>query len=270
MPHLRTKRGLDWYYTLDGTGEVLVLIHGWAGDSQLWIQQREYFIKDYRVITIDLPGHGDSSWKKLSLKEIVVDLNEILKKLRVWKINVIGSSLGGLVALKLFGFDPDRVTRVILVGALPKFCQSAGYPFGLKRERIRMLGKQVKTDYPEIVNIFFRSLFTMQERQSPRFKWLNQFRKREQIPQQEALQGFLEILEKEDAREDFQKVIKMQKPFQILNGTDDYICSQEAIQFLKTQYPQIKVDFFQHCGHFPFLTKPLEFNQAVEHFLRKQ
>ncbi len=267
MPHLRTQKGISWNYELDGQGEVIVFLHGWGGNLRLWSGQVGYFSGNYKVMRMDLPGHGQTSWKKMSLSMMARDLEEGAEILGFQQINVVGSSLGGLIAIQWFDLFPKRFKRMALVGALPKFLHSADYPYGLELEQLKKLDGQLETDYPAIVNIFFRSLFTRQERQTSRFKYFARFEKNEAVPRKEALREFLNVLEKEDLRKTFDKFNQHSIPLQILSGAEDPICSKEAVSYLQRELPPARVKFFKDCGHFPFLTKPLEFNEALGYFL---
>src|SRR6185295_15405291 len=102
MPNLTTASGIDWHFEADGIGDDLLFIHGWGVDRRIWRQQLKYFAKFYRVIAVDLPGHGKSEWKKITLEVMARDLHEVLAHLQVKQISVVGSSLGGLLALKLY------------------------------------------------------------------------------------------------------------------------------------------------------------------------
>jgi pimeloyl-[acyl-carrier protein] methyl ester esterase len=267
MPHLETNR-LKWHYEMEGPDGAppLLFIHGWGVDSRIWRQQVKHFVQYYRVVVIDLPGHGKSSWKKISLAEIADDIIVLLDKLGIKETSVVGSSLGGLVALKIFSGHPKKIKCLTLVGSHFKFAKSDDYPYGLDVERIRKLGGQLQTDYPAIVNIFFRSLFTKAERSTRRFKWIQTFRSSISMPEKEALMGLLEILEKEDLRPGLSKI---NVPIQFINGTEDYIFPKETFLHLKERAPQAKFDWLEECGHFPFLSKPYEFNEILERFLIK-
>lgn len=266
MPHIKIHSGIDWHYDIEGRGEHILFIHGWGVDKRIWRQQSKFFSQYYRVLTIDLPGHGKSGWKKISLDVMVKDLKTILQILQFSNVSVVGSSLGGLVALKLYDIYPEGVKRLIFVGSMPKFSKSADYPHGLDVEKMRKLDHQLESDYPSIVNIFFRSLFTREERKTRRFKWLQKFRKFERMPMKQALVEYLDILEQEDLREVLKKV---HVPVQFINGREDEICTKDTVAFLKTVRPESRFDFFEQCGHFPFLSKPYEFNQVVEEFLKQ-
>ncbi len=266
MPYLKAHSGIRWHYDVEGEGEHLLFIHGWGVDKRIWRQQSKFFSRYYRVMTVDLPGHGKSSWEKATLEHIVRDLKSILEKTGFRDVNVVGSSLGGLVALKLYELFPDGIRRIIFVGAMPKFAKTKDYPHGLDVNRMRTLNAKCLTDYPSIVNVFFRSLFTPHERRSRRVRWIQKFRRRQPggVPVRRALVEYLDILEQEDLTE----VLKgMQIPTQFINGKEDEICTKETVAFLKKLSPQSRFDFFEKCGHFPFLSQPREFNRVMEEFL---
>ena len=256
---------MEWHYDLEGQGDALIFLHGWGVDKRIWRQQSKYFSSFYKVLTIDLPGHGKSQWLKLSLGALAEDLKAVLDYLKVKEASIVASSLGGILALKLYDIAPDRVKKFTFVGSLPKFSRSADFPHGLDIRRIRKLGLQIETAYPSVVNIFFRSLFTKEERQSRRFKWLLKFHRTDEVPLKPALTEYLDIIEHEDLRSILKKV---HVPIQFINGTEDEICNVEAVKHMKELVPQARFDFFPKCGHFPFLSKPYEFNAILEEFLK--
>jgi pimeloyl-[acyl-carrier protein] methyl ester esterase len=266
MPHLKAGSGITWHFDVDGKGDDLLFIHGWGVDRRIWRQQLKYFGEFYRVIAVDLPGHGKSEFRKVSLEVIARDLMEVLMHLQAQKVNVVGSSLGGMVAMKLYELFPQIIKRLVFVGALPKFAKSADFPHGLDVAKMKKLGGQLDSDYPSIVNIFFRSLFTKQERQTRRFRWLQKFRQFDEVPLKQALAEYLDILEHEDLRD---VLAKIKVPVQFINGREDEICRAETVAFLHKSCPRSQVTFFDECGHFPFLSKSYEFNEVLEQFLKK-
>lgn len=267
MPYLETRR-LKWHYEIEGpeSAPSILFIHGWGVDSRIWRQQVKHFSDFYRVIAVDLPGHGKSDWKKISLAEMADDIVVGIGQLGIKEFGIVGSSLGGMVALKIFNEHPRVVKFLVLVGSHFKFAKSDDYPYGLDVERIRKLGGQLHTDYPSIVNIFFRSLFTKQERSTRRFKWIQTFRNSISMPQKEALVEMLDILEKEDLRSSLSLV---NVPLQFINGTEDYIFPKETFLHLREKAPQAEFEWLEECGHFSFLSKPYEFNEILQRFLTK-
>ncbi|MBF0522779.1 MAG: alpha/beta fold hydrolase [Candidatus Omnitrophica bacterium] len=262
---IKIKSGIEWNYCLEGEGHTLLFLHGWGVDQRIWRQQTKHFSDTYQVLSVDLPGHGESSWKKVPLKVMAEDLNGLLEYLQISNISLVGSSLGGLLGLKIYELAPQKIKRLVFVGSMPRFSKAADYPYGLDVEKIRKLDGQVQADYPDIVNVFFRSLFTKAERQTRRFRWLQRFRRTEGFPVKQALREYLEVLEHEDLRDVLKRV---SVPTQFINGREDAICDSKTVDFLKSICPQARFEFFEGCGHFPFLSKPYEFNDMLEKFLQ--
>ena len=84
------------------------------------------------------------------------------------------------------------------------------------------------------------------------------------MPEKEALLEFLKIIETEDLRDVFTRI---KQPVQFINGTEDNICRKEVFEELQRKMPNVHLHWFDHCGHFPFLTKPYEFNAVLERFI---
>ena len=264
MPTLIAPSGIEWNYDLEGEGRVLLFIHGWGVDRRIWRQQTKFFSQNYKVLAADLPGHGKSTWRKIPLKEMAGDLKFILNTHLIHEFSIIGSSVGGLLALRLYESFPAGIKKLSFVGSIPKFARSEDYPFGIDVTQIRKLGGRLKTAYPSVVSIFFRSLFTREERETRRFKWLQKFRQHDDVPLRDALVEYLGILEAEDLREVLRNI---NVPVQFINGTHDEICTLKSVEHIKSLKPEARYDYFNKCGHFPFLSKPYEFNSLLEEFL---
>ncbi|MFA5259839.1 MAG: alpha/beta fold hydrolase [Candidatus Omnitrophota bacterium] len=263
MPYLTSSRGMRWHYEDEGKGPGLLFLHGWGVDRRIWRQQFKVFSRDYRTVALDLPGHGQSEWRPSSLADMAEDIRELfLRENGGWRI--VASSLGGLVAFQLAACEPSRIRALVFVGSLPKFVQGEGAPYGLTPARIMKLKEQLRSDYPVIVRIFFRSLFTQSERNSRRYKWIQTFRRQEQSPDRDALTEFLDILATVDLRP---VLSRCRVPVHMINGTEDYICPRPVFEQMKKDYPALTADWLPDCGHFPFLTKPYEFNDKLKGFL---
>ena len=265
MPIIKTPRGLDWNYASAGDGETLFFIHGFAGGLRLWQAQRNHFQTGYSVVAVDLPGHGQSAWLPSSLNDLALDLKFIWQQLDLHQVNVVASSFGGLLALKLFRICPERFGRMSFVGALPRFTRTVDYPAGLDIDKIRRLSQQFKDDYPGMLDIFFRSLFSRRDREDPSFAAVKALRAQDKLPLEEAAQTYLNILEKEDLRD-----VCAGLPYrvQFISGTEDYICPVEVMPWLREAVPHGRFDMVEGAGHLPFLSRPIEYNQHLEDFLR--
>lgn len=108
-------KSLDW----------TVFIHGAGGSSAIWFKQIKEFKQHFNVLLIDLRGHGKSKdIKKLnqhySFDEISLDILEVLNHLKIKKAHFIGISLGTIVIRNLAKLEPERVSSMVLGGAVIK------------------------------------------------------------------------------------------------------------------------------------------------------
>lgn len=99
---------------------ALVFVHCWAGNRYFWRNQAASFSEQYRVVTLDLAGHGESgknrkNWTVLGLaKDVVAVAND----LELQKIVLIGHSMGGPVCLQAATELPGRVVGIILADTM--------------------------------------------------------------------------------------------------------------------------------------------------------
>lgn len=106
---------------VQGSGPVIVLIHGFGAAIDWWDEVAPQLASDYRVISIDLIGHGGtgappngySIWRQAALVAAVLD------QLGVDRVTVIGHSMGGEVATALAERNPARIERMILIDSPP-------------------------------------------------------------------------------------------------------------------------------------------------------
>src|ERR1700733_13684504 len=102
MPYFKTNRGINWHYEISGSGDAVVMVHGFGASGHIWQAQKEFLETDFQVMTLDLPGHGQTSWMPLTLTEMAMDIRQILGNLGTPQFSVLASSMGGLVALELY------------------------------------------------------------------------------------------------------------------------------------------------------------------------
>lgn len=109
-------------YRLDGNGKTLVFIHGLSDNMFYWEFLATNLKHDYQILRVDLRGHGES---ELGNEEITIgtyanDLNNLLEKLDISEVNLIGFSLGGAVALDFTNKYPQKVDSLVLMSSFYK------------------------------------------------------------------------------------------------------------------------------------------------------
>lgn len=109
---------IELYYKEYGKGIPFVFLHGNNGNSNYFKHQVEYFSKKYKVITVDTRGHGNSprGIKPFTMDQFTKDLNNLLVKLNISKIILLGFSDGANIAMKFILKYPEKVEKLILNG----------------------------------------------------------------------------------------------------------------------------------------------------------
>ncbi len=106
-------------YLDEGTGEVLLLLHGMGGSSQTWRSVIGPLSRTHRVLAPDLLGHGHSTKPRsdYSLGAFAVLLRDFLDELGITRVTIVGHSLGGGIAMQFIYQHPDYGQRLVLVGS---------------------------------------------------------------------------------------------------------------------------------------------------------
>jgi 2-succinyl-6-hydroxy-2,4-cyclohexadiene-1-carboxylate synthase len=123
--------GVHYNFEEAGEGSPLLLLHGFTGSEATWESNLPAFKPYFRVVTVDLPGHGASDAPAdpqcYSIEQTAAAIAAILDSLKIAKAAVLGYSMGGRVALYFAVHYPERVERLILESASP------GLPTGQER-----------------------------------------------------------------------------------------------------------------------------------------
>ncbi|NCU17788.1 2-succinyl-6-hydroxy-2,4-cyclohexadiene-1-carboxylate synthase [Pallidibacillus pasinlerensis] len=115
--------GINYSYFVAGKGEPLLLFHGFTGTKNTWKPFINYWSDYFRVIAIDLPGHGDTespeSINRYKIESVVEDIHTFLEKLKIDKAHLLGYSMGGRFALSFAILHPVKVHSLILESSSP-------------------------------------------------------------------------------------------------------------------------------------------------------
>jgi len=107
------------YYEVYGEGELLLLLHGNGGSIENFIYQIPELSKHFKVIAVDSRAQGRSSDSDIEITYALMasDMSELIDKLNLGKVNVVGWSDGGNVGLELAFAHPEKVLKVVAFGA---------------------------------------------------------------------------------------------------------------------------------------------------------
>ena len=240
---------INYYYFLPkkNLNKTLVFLHGWGVNSQLWFKiLPELIKKNYFMYFLDLPGFGqsqspDTIYDVNDYKKIVY---EFIKKFGLEKINLIGHSFGGRVAIKIAAENPNFLEKIILVNA-------AGIIYNSRTKRIAAI-------IAKIIKPVFKPSFMQPLRK--KFYFLIGSEYLENIK----LSKIFTKIVMEDLTLLFSKI---KKQVLIIWGRNDKITSLNDGQLINKLIPKSKLIVFEKAGHFSFLDAPEEFSKELIKFI---
>ena len=148
--------GVTIHYDVRGEGEpALVFVHCWCCDRSYWKAQVDTFAEQYKVVTVDLAGHGQSGMDRdeWTIAAFAEDVTAVVGELQLDKVILIGHSMGGPVILQAARLMPKRVIGLIGVDTFQNFEQE------YTREQSEALLAPFREDFVETVSTFVRSMF---------------------------------------------------------------------------------------------------------------
>lgn len=263
MPYVEAEPGVRLYYEDVGQGRPILMIAGWTMNHEVWDLQVTALSPRYRVVGLDLRGHGDSDKPAggYSYARHAEDVSTVMERLELRDVTVLGWSMGGAVTMKTTAMYPERVAQIVLVGAAaPKFISADDFPHGVPLNEISPLLEREKTERPEFRKWVadaagYRRLGDMT------MHWIWHISMK--TPTWPAVQCFQSLID-EDLRPD---VGKIRVPALILHGRYDAFCPLSAARWMADHLPHARLVEFEASGHTPFLEEPARFNEALLDFL---
>ena len=147
-------------YTDSGEGNAIVLLHGFLENKKMWAEYVKLFSEKYRVITIDLLGHGESDCLGYvhEMEDNANVVYEVLQSLKIEKVTILGHSMGGYVALAFAELFPENIKKLVLLNSTSKEDSAEK-----KLNRTRAI-KAVKQNYFNFVSLAIANLFSENNR----------------------------------------------------------------------------------------------------------
>jgi non-heme chloroperoxidase len=174
---------IEIYYEDHGTGQPVVLIHGYPLDGHSWEKQERVLLEaGYRVITYDRRGFGQSSQPTIGYDydTFAADLNTLLGHLELNDVVLVGFSMGtGEVTRYLGTYGSGRVRKAVLMGAIPPFLLKTGdNPEGVDQSVFDGIKAAVAADRPAYFKDFLDNFYNVDVLRPERISeqaWQNSF-----------------------------------------------------------------------------------------------
>jgi pimeloyl-ACP methyl ester carboxylesterase len=250
-------------YAEGGTGDTIIMVHGFGGSKDNWLRFAKYFTPNYRVIIPDLSGFGDSSKPqnaRYNIMSQVERLNLFAKELKLTKFHLVGNSMGGNIAGNYAADYPEMVNTLALFDA-------AGVNAPIKSELILLLEKGINPLIVKDVNDYdkFLEFVYMKPPQMPSFM--------KQYLAKQALEAgplnkkiFMDTMADTIILES--KLNKITAPTLIVWGDSDKLIHISSVPIFEKNIKNSKSVIIKECGHLPMMEKTAETASIYQDFLK--
>ncbi len=244
-----------------GQGQPLVLLHGWGMHSGVWQPIIKKLSAQYMLYLVDLPGMGNSRpIEPYHLHALADEIAQVIPGVS----DVLGWSLGGLVAQRIALNQPDRIRRLVLVGSTPCFVNKAGWDAGVNPANFESFAQAVNSDYKATILQFLTLQCMKADDARSTLKQLRASFETRPTPTQTTLQRALQILLDADLRDE---VASIRKPTLLIHGDRDTLAPVQAAHWMMQQLPQGFLRVMSGSAHAPFLSHSEQFIAALNQFL---
>jgi pimeloyl-ACP methyl ester carboxylesterase len=243
---------------------AIILLHGIARHAHTFDHIASEFARTYRVLAVDMRGHGDSQWSPEGaylVQDYVKDLEGLIDELRLRKVTLLGNSTGGRVAQVYAGIHPERVDKLVVEDVGPERPQNIADAFARRVEQERNgwasedeLVAQLVTQNRRTPEPLLRTYahFGLKRREDGRLIW-----KRDP----NLVKGFIET-------ELWDSVRRITAPTLYVIGGGSRIVPPETREKLKDTLPNVRIVVMPDLGHYPDEEDTAGFMKIVQEFLK--
>lgn len=247
---VKSKDGVDITYSVKGESDIaLVFVHGWSCDKSYWKNKVNELTKDFKVVTVDLAGHGSSGIgrENYSINLFGEDVASVINFLELDKVILIGHSMGGAVIFETYEIAPLSIIALIGIDTYQNISEK--FP----EEQINQFLQPFKDNFVEAAKGFVKSMFPAGT-DSLLIKTIAD--DMSQAPQNVAVSAIENLFHYENP----ELLTKINVPVISING-DLFPTNFEANKKL---LPTYELKIINNCGHFPMFEKTEEFNKILK------
>lgn len=249
-------------YTIEGKGDCLVFLHGFPMDQRVWKQFKHYFTKLFKVISIDLPGFGQSdhlaeSHPMSMMAEVV---NTVLSKEKIETCIITGHSMGGYVALEFANQFPEKLKGLILFHSQAAADDETGK---INRNKAIQSVMENKTDFlnPFVDGLFDEVFFLFNPEKVQFIKDICQCQTEQAITA--ALSGM------RDRNDHIDLLKRIEIPVLFILGKNDIRMPFTKIMSQAALPSHSELLILDHVAHFGFLENPDATGMTIRMFSEK-
>ena len=249
-------------YRTNGIGKCLVLLHGFLESQEIWDAFAQELSKEFKVVTIDLPGHGNSEQTgEVHTMQLMSDaVKALLDHLQVKECVMIGHSMGGYVTLEFASRFPEYLKGIGLFHS-PAFADSPE----ARQNRERTI-ELIKQDRQGFIRNFIPDLFAVANR-SKYANEINLLRERASLISNASIIAALACMK--DRKDHLHTLSAMDVPVLFILGKDDSRIPLEKAIEMVTIPNNSEVLILGNVGHMGYIEAEKETLEKCRYFARR-
>lgn len=252
-----SRNNLHIAYNSCGTGDTtLLFVHGWCINKEYWEPQVKYFCPRYKVVTIDLPGFGQSGTNRVdwNFDEYTEDIKTVIEQLQLKNVILIGHSMSGDIILNVSNKYPSLLTGIVGVDNL----HTPGGPLSSDQQKeMAAFFDMLSAGFDTTVNNYMRqSLFQPTTDSSVVNRVMNNVFTCDSSIAIKVLQSLTVISQQE------KKLMKGLSHKLYLVNSDVLPIQSDSLE--KYCNKGFHAELVHATGHYPMIEKPAEFNTALQ------
>ena len=253
--------GLKLAYAKEGSGPLVIFMHGIGGNRTNWDEQQTGLSNNYCTIAWDARGYGESDdpVETLKFSDFADDLNTLLTHLEVKRAHLVGLSMGGMIALDFYGRFAQRVASLTLADTSQGFgtaSEADRQDFLALRLEPLEAGLSTADLAPKMIDVLSGPKATDEMRQ----RLLDSLSAVRTEPYIQALKATVTT--------DFRKTLPLiAVPTLVIVGNEDKVLPPSDSQVLADAIPGAELVTIEHAGHLSNIDSPDRFNTVLGEFL---
>jgi 3-oxoadipate enol-lactonase len=252
-------------YVEAGSGPTVLLIHGLAGDHKAWLPQIEMLKGQYRVVALDNPGAGLSSnvTRPVAIADMAKAFLQLMDLLDIKTANLVGRSMGGVIAQEIALAAPHRVRSLAMAGSFAKL-DALGNRL-IENMRDYIAAGHSWTEWSRLFSFAFVSIdfFLDDAARMERLEHLIADEARDKP-------SYINLANACLSSNTVGRLSQLKCPALVMGGRDDPICSPRTTEQLAKQFTSIESVFFEKSSHFFLMEEPAKAGETILSWLKKQ
>lgn len=247
---------------------VILFIHGITSNKDIWLKALPHY-SDYRVIAVDLPGHGNSSEPEgfdYRVENLSIQLADFVSALGLPPVHLVGNSLGGLVGGLYSADHPERVQSLVLMN-------SAGISAPVQSEFMaRAMSDRsfnpLLVKKPEDFDLMLSAVMAEPPSLPAPIKYMSVAHTLSRLDPHSRV--FNAVINDESNLDKLEPLLpQLQDKTLLMWGDSDQVFHASTVSRAQQLAPRLKAEVFEDCGHLPMLETTQQMTAELKTFFQR-